>query len=129
MVDLFSLSFWFNTRPGLLVQPYLSILFGVILVFMLLAIIFRVVKKNNGKNLYHKFWQGAYSFSVANAIIGAIIGFFTYEMIPLLSARFWLLIWLLVILAWFFFLGRILYLIPKKKIEIAKEKEFKKYLP
>jgi hypothetical protein len=129
MPNLLSYNLWFNIRPGLLTQPFFNIFLAIVVLLIVSSLVLKIIKNRNNKNLYFKFWGNAYFFSLTNAIIGFIYLFFCYEMIPLLSARFWLLIWLLEIVIWIVFLIKMLIVIPRRKIEIEKELQFKKYLP
>lgn len=105
-------------------------------VFVVTAVIFFIfifisgfIKARNKKNLYGRFWQMLNSFCLANAIIGAILLFFTYEAIPFLSARFWFLLWGIEIIIWIVYMARTLIDIPKRKEKLVKEKAYKKYIP
>jgi hypothetical protein len=67
--------------------------------------------------------------NLTNLIIGIFFLFFTFELIPLLSARFWFLLWGIGILIWLSFIGRAVTKIPKLREEMAKEEVYKKYIP
>ena len=64
-----------------------------------------------------------------NFFVGLILLFFSHELIPFLSARFWFLLWGLGIAVWLVFIFKALVAIPKKKKQIEKEREYKKYIP
>ena len=70
-----------------------------------------------------------YTFFLTNAGLGLLLIFFNYEMVPFLSARFWLLLWAVSMLVWIFFIYRIVIKIPEKRERLEKEKEFKRYIP
>lgn len=107
----------------------LKIILAMVLALLLLTIATAVVKKKWLKSIYAGFWNNIYYFFLTNFIIGLFIIFFNYEMVPLLSARFWLLFWGVGIIIWLVFVYKIIIKIPQKKALMEKEKEFKKYLP
>jgi len=129
MSHLLSLKFWFNLRPGILLPIYLHSLVALVVILVILTIVFGFVKSRNKKNLYNSFWSILYYFCLTNAIIGLFLLFFTYEVIPFLSARFWFLLWGVEMLVWLFFLGKRLKAIPERKKQLEEEREFRKYIP
>ncbi len=128
MSNLLSLNLWFALSPGALLPVYHKALVVFIILLAVLALLFPFLGKR-GKNVYNKIWRGLGSFSLSNVIIGLIILFFTYEMIPLLSSRFWFLVWGAEMAAWLFFIARAAREIPKRKEQFEEEKKFKKYIP
>jgi hypothetical protein len=127
MGNLLNLQFWFNQRPDLLVPAAKNTLMGVILFLLTAAIISFILKK--GKGFYAVLWKKLFNFFVANAIIGGALLFFSEELVPLLSSRFWLALWLVGAIVWIIFI--ILYgkTLPEQKKNFAREKELKKYIP
>lgn len=128
MLNLLSLKFWFAMRPGILLPVYSKALVVFIVLLAVSALVFPFLGKR-GENAYNKIWRGLSGFSLSNVIIGLIILFFNYEMIPLLSSRFWFLIWGAEMAIWLFFITRAAQEIPKRKKRIEEEKKFKKYIP
>jgi uncharacterized protein YjeT (DUF2065 family) len=129
MNNLLSLKFWFNLRPGALLPIYQKALIVFIIILGILIFIFTILVKQDKKSLYNHVCRNLRSFGLANIIIGLLILFFTYEMVPFLSARFWFLFWGAEIVVWLIFILRMLLEIPKKKEQMEKEKEFNKYIP
>lgn len=126
-MNLLTLSFWFNSRPGAL-MPALEKGFVVFLFLLLIGfVVFLFLQKK--KTIFRNLFKKLGGFCLGNAIIGGILLFFIYEGVPLLSARFWLLFWLIGMGVWLFFILKRLKEIPKRKEELEKEKAFKKYLP
>jgi amino acid transporter len=115
-------------RPGSLLPIYQKALVIFIVVLVVAAVIFSFIRKKR-KGLYSKVWRVLRGFSLSNAIVGLIILFFNYEMVPLLSARFWFVLWGIEMIVWLFFILRMAREIPKKKEQLEKEREFKKYIP
>ena len=129
MNNLLSLSFWLNIRPDSLPLRIQQIFTILVVVVIILTVATGLIKVRNKKNLYSRFWQGLYAFFLTNAIVGIFLLFFTYEHIPFLSARFWFILWGVEIVVWLFFITKTLLVVPGRKKEIEKEKEFKKYIP
>lgn len=129
MGNFLTWDFWFNIRPGALTAFSLKIVLGFIFLLIILTIASGVIKKRWSKSLYASFWSGLYTFFLTNVILGLLLTFFNYEMVPFLSARFWLIFWVISMLVWQFFICRIAIKIPEKRARLEKEKEFKKYIP
>lgn len=129
MGNFLTLNFWFSLRPGVFIGWSLKIILGFILLLIILALAAGVGKKRWAKSLYAGLWRGLYYFFLTNAVIGLILVFFNYEMVPFLSSRFWYLLWAAGLAVWLFFIGKAVVKIPQKKARLEKEKEFKKYLP
>ncbi len=132
MSNLYSIQFWFNLYP-----PKLTPLFNYTLIFattffLLGAILFTYLKKSKGesKNFYLEGFRRLYEFSLTQAIIGFLFIFFNYQAIPFFSARFWYLIWFVIIVVWLYhifnFFSR---KIPEKKKKAENEEKYHKYLP
>jgi hypothetical protein len=128
MGNLFTLKFWLSLRPPQILPIYQKVFVGIILLLLVFSIVsyFFGFKK---KGLYASFWRSFYSFSLSNFFIGLFIFFFNYELIPFLSARFWFLLWAIIMLIWLFFIFKSLAKIPEKKKKIAEENEYKRYIP
>jgi hypothetical protein len=127
-MNFLNYKYWLNMRPTSLAggaQKYFIIL--VVLLFIL-TIIFSFLKARN-KNLYSRLLRKLYTFFLSNFIIGLFLLFFTYEMVPFLSSRFWFLLWGAGIIFWLYFIVKEFIRVPKIKQELEKEKEFKKYIP
>ena len=129
MGNFLTLNFWFSARPGAFSGISLKIVLSFIVLLIILSIVSGVIKKRWSKGLYSSFWNGLYTFFISNAIVGLLLTFFNYEMVPFLSARFWFLLWAIGMLVWLFFIFKIVIKIPEKRARLEKEKEFKKYIP
>lgn len=129
MGNFLTWNFWFSLRPGAFVSSSLRMMLGFIGLLIILTIAAGVVKRRWAKSLYANFWSGLFTFFWTNALIGLLLTFFNYEMVPFLSARFWLLVWAAGLIVWLAFIIRLVVKIPQKKALLEKEKEFKKYIP
>lgn len=128
MSNLLSLSFWFNLRPDILMPIYQKIFIGFVIFLAICSLVSWLISSKK-RNLYTFFWRKIYSFSLINFFVGLILLFFSHELIPFLSARFWFLLWGLSMAVWLVFIFKTLAVIPKKKKQIEKEREYKKYIP
>jgi len=129
MGNLLTVQFWLNIRPGVL-SPNLQTAFIMFIgLSLLLTVIFWYIRKQQKKSLYNRIYKKLYSLNLMNLVVGVIFLFFTIELIPLLSARFWFLIWGIGILVWLFFIGQAVFKIPIIKKDLAKEELYKKYIP
>lgn len=127
MQHLFSLSYWFNLRPETLSGLGQTMFIALLGIFLLAIILIFVGKKKMGT--YRGFFKKISDFCVGNLIIGGLLLFFNYEIIPFFSARFWLAIWGMVMVIWAYFILRNLKKIKLTKSENSREDELKKYLP
>lgn len=128
MGNLLSLNFWFNLRPDILMPIYQKIFIGFVIFLAICSLVSWLISSKK-RNLYTFFWRKIYSFSLINFFVGLILLFFSHELIPFLSARFWFLLWGLSMAVWLVFIFKTLAVIPKKKKQIEKEREYKKYIP
>ena len=128
MGNLLKLSFWLNMTPGNLTQGALRLIV-VSLIGLLIGAVFFKILKNRKRNLYNKIWSKLHLFSLSNLIVGLFLLFFSYELLPFLSMRLWLLLWGLGMIVWLALIFKIFNEIPKIKEKMAKEDEYKKYLP
>ncbi len=127
MTNLLTIRFWFNLRPESLIPLTQNMFLGLIAFLILVSIILIFIKRKPG--LYRGFFKKLYTFCLSNAFIGAILFFFNYEIIPFFSARFWLGLWALVMIAWLALILKKLRKIPKQKKQQEVDKELNKYLP
>lgn len=128
MKQIFSLKYLINTSPGgfSLTSYKLFAIFFVLLILIYITTIF-LEKRQMG--LYFKILKKVRSFSLSNLLIGLALLFFSFELIPILSARFWYVIWLALMIFWIYLIIKEYLKIPDKKQKIIEAKEFKKYLP
>lgn len=127
MKNILTWSFWFNGNPPALLPLFFNLLIAVVVLFLISTIIFYFLK--NKKNVYQKIKKNLFDFSFGNFLIGLLVLFFNYERITFFSARFWLIIWFLIIVVWLFFSLIKIKEIPKRQEERKKQEEFKKYIP
>lgn len=127
MSTLLSLSFWFNLRPGSMSGLSKNIFLAFIVALIIFAIITFIAKRKKGS--YRRFFSSIYNFCVSNVLIGLMLLFFNYEIVPFFSAYFWYLIWVVVMIIWLFNILLTLRKTMTTKKEQTGADEIKKYLP
>lgn len=127
MKNLLTVDYWMNLAPVPLIPVAQKMFVAFIIILAAAALAIAMHKSKAG--IYRGFFKRLYSFCLGNAIIGLIFLFFNYERVPFFSARFWLGIWALSMIAWIIPILKGLKEIPKKKAAREQEQEFKKYLP
>lgn len=127
MTNFLTWSFWFTLRPESLVPSSQKLFIAILIIFALAAFFIALIKRKSG--IYRGFFKSLYNFFLSNAVIGFLLFFLNYEMVPFFSARFWLAIWFIVMITWLFFIFKKLKNIPRQKKQDEQNKELKKYLP
>lgn len=127
MKNLLTLQYWFTLRPEPLTSQANWLLVAGILFLILLSALLLWLKSR--KSLYRGIFKRLYGFSLSNAIIGLFLLFFNYENAIFFSARFWLLLWLIIMIIWIIIILKSLRKIPAQKRELSQSEVFKKYLP
>jgi len=128
MNNLFTSSYWLSMRPGPLHFSGAMFFLILILLFITIIFLFSIVKKRKN-NVYFRIWNGLNTFAITNLVLAVFILFLEYEETYIFSARFWLLLWIVSIVAWLMFIFKSFKKIPKIKEEFAKKAEFNKYIP
>ncbi|RLC38266.1 hypothetical protein DRH27_02680 [Candidatus Falkowbacteria bacterium] len=128
MKNLLDYKFWINLRPGSLTPLVLKAIIIFIFCLAVLAFVFYLLISRK-QRLFYQVWVKLYLFSLGNFIIGLFLLFFSYELIPFLSARAWLLLWGIGMIAWLIFVGLAIAKLPKIKKDIAEKNEYEKYIP
>lgn len=127
MKNLLTLNYWFNLRPENLI-PLAQNLFVTFIIFLaVLALVIALIKRKGG--IYRGFLNRLYTLALTNALVGLLLLFFNYELVPFFSARFWLGIWIIIMIVWLVAILKNLKSIPAKKKQLDEERARKKYLP
>ncbi len=127
MKNLLTLDYWFNLAPEAF-MPLAQKSFVALVVALAAAALLIAIIKNRG-GIYRGFFKRLYAFCLTNAILGLLLLFFNYEGVPFLSARFWLGLWGLTMIAWIIPIIISLKAIPQRKREKEQEENLKKYIP
>lgn len=129
MQNFLTWNLWFGMYAGSLTYPFRVALIGVIVAFVLLAAFSTIRSRANKKTLYRRIWNSWYAFSLTGIIIGAAMLFFTSQRIPFFSMRIWFVVWALIHIVWAHRIYKKYKKIPEIEGELAKKREFKKYIP
>ncbi|MCD4762380.1 hypothetical protein K8R32_05505 [bacterium] len=124
---LLSPKFWFNWRPAEMGAGTFKMFVGFLLILVISMVLFAILKKQ--KSVYGVIWRKLNLFSLSNLLIGAVLMFFSYELLPVLSARIWLLVWAIGMIVWLVFISRTMIKIPRLRAKKKEEAEFNKYIP
>ncbi len=120
-------NYWFNLRPASL-QPLTQKLFiALLILFFILLLTIALIKRRAG--IYRGLLKRLSTFLLTNFLVGLLFLFFNYELVPFLSARFWLGLWILGMIVWLVFVAKSLFVLPRQRQALAREKEMQKYLP
>lgn len=127
MSSLLTLTFWFNLRPGSMSGLSRNIILAFILLLLVAAITFFILKRK--KTSYRQTYNSLYSFSLTNGLIGSLLLFFNYEIVPFFSAYFWYLLWFITLIWWSVVIVIKFIKTRLKKKDKVEIDEIKKYLP
>lgn len=128
MANLLTRAYWLNMRPGNLYFSGMLFFLLIILLFIAIIFLFTIAKKRKN-NVYFRIWRGLNSLAITNLIVAFFLLFFEYEEVYIFSARFWLLLWIISMVAWLVFIFRDYRKIPEIKKAYAKKEEIRKYIP
>ena len=131
---LININYWFAKQPPYLSEPFTKLFLGLFFVLIALSIVFQLIafiqKKQNAQKIMIKFWKRLANFFFWIGIIEIILYFFRYERVPLLSSRFWLILWLLLFFGWGAYIIHIRFKkVPGIVTDKQQKEEFEKYLP
>lgn len=126
MSHLFSLAYWFNLRPAPF-GPATKIAMAIFVI--LLAALFTFLKIMKGRGFNNKMWLSVADFSFTNILLAGIFLFFSLEVVPVFSARFWLIIWLAEMIFWLILIIKMVKKAKTRQTNETKELAMKKYLP
>jgi hypothetical protein len=127
MEQYLNYKYWINWYPGAFSSQGLYAFLFFLLILLLATIVFSILK--NRKTIYRPIFSRLKVFSFSNLIIGMFLVFFTYQLLPILSARLWDLVWVLSMLVWAGFIVRSLLKIPELRESRRKEQAYRKYIP
>ncbi len=125
--NLLTSSYWFSLIPGPLGQKG-QIFFICLSALLLVGAVVSLVYRRKTK-LFKKTFSRVYSFFAGNFVVALVFFFLRYEVVPFLSARFWLAIWFIIMAAWFYFILRSTKGLSEKKEQEKLRKEREKYIP
>lgn len=123
-------AYLFDLRPYTTTQTIkvMVIFFAILIV---IGIGDKIYKETRSMEKFQaKFLDKIVSYLISLGIIGLLLTWLRYERVQILSARFWLIVWLIIAICW-------LYPIIKYRIKVVPEatkrseekKQMQKYLP
>ncbi len=120
----------FSLRPEAMTNRAVAVTLAIFVACLVLAGLAWFKKSKAQSGLDMKIWSKIVTFGLTVGIIGLVYTFFAWQGVALFSARFWLLILLLIALGWAGLIAKYAAIdLPKIKKTISKDKEFKKYIP
>jgi hypothetical protein len=122
------MNYLFNFFPPSLDPVWLNVLLVALAALLAFGFIANIVKAKQ-KAFFYKFWRSLSTWSFSIMAIGALLTFFAFEQIPVLSMRLLFMLWLLGALIWLLFILKRLTLVKKIRQNKAAEAEYKKYIP
>ncbi|MEK7131548.1 MAG: hypothetical protein AAB797_02325 [Patescibacteria group bacterium] len=127
--NLFYLDYWFS-QPFTARGPVLWLLIGGFLLFIVAGLIFKILSQYQSGKSSRLILKRAGSLGITMGFLGLLWMFFRQERIVFLAWRFWLLLWLAVVVFGVYRLARYtLKRIPEIKAEEARRANVEKYLP
>lgn len=129
-LKFFAPAYLFELRPYTYPSTikFLTIFFAVFVVVAVGLKIFAKFKKL--EKFQVKLADKYFWLLLVSGLLGLMLTWLKYERVHILSARFWLAAWLIMVAIW---LGKILYyqfkIVPQAKQQSEIKKAFQKYLP
>ncbi len=130
LASFLKLERFLDLRPAISLTSvyFLLEVFGALVV---LAILIRIIQKVSQKDSFYKsLLQKYFVMFLTMGLAGLFLVWFRYERAYFLSARFWLLVWLIGLVVWLVFVLKYQFkVVPQAREKLQKTKEFNKYLP
>lgn len=131
MMNLLTLSYWFDAYPSALIAWASITLLVVFLAMVILGIFTNVIVVKRAMDK----WMRRAMYKVGAALmtmgfIGLLLVLCGYEQVPFLSMRFWYLLWLIGtgVWAWFLYKHLTVY-VPKRRAEKQAREQHDKWIP
>ncbi len=123
-------AYLFELRPFTTWNTIESIMvfFGLIVLAGIIIKIYKEIKK--GEKFQAKLLEKIISLCIVMGVLGILLTWLRYERVQILSARFWLIVWLIVTLIWLYPIVKYyLKVVPEAKKRSEEKKLYSKYLP
>lgn len=129
MNELLTWGYWFNGWPEPLSKFGMQILAGFCLFLLILILI--IIKSAYPQKwlIYRSTFKKLVPFALTNIIISVYIYGVNSQLIPVLRARAWYVVWGIIMIIWLITIIRNARKRLARKEELAKEAELKKYIP
>jgi len=129
-IKFFQPAYLFDLRPftsGRTIE-IMMIFFGILILLGLGVKIFQTIKKS--EKFQDKLYSKIVSLLVAMGILGIGLAWIRYERVQILSARFWLVVWAIIFVAWLYPIVKYcIKVMPQAKKSSEEKKLLQKYLP
>lgn len=129
----FSLFYWFSLEPQVLSLRGAIIagsFFGCLILLKILGKMAYLRYKKNLSAPEKRLLSKAESMLLTMGFAGIAWVFFAYEGLPILSARFWFLVWIVAFVLWGYLLLRYTLVdLPPQVASLKQKERFSKYLP
>lgn len=131
MMNLLSLSFWFQLQPPMFLGWIGTSLLVVFALMTVIGLVLKIYGVKSGLEKYRKrAVQKAGSLLLTMGLAGLMFYFFTYERLPLLSMRIWLIVWLGVVVLWIWSIYQFIKIeIPRVEALRQERERLEKWLP
>ena len=130
VIKFFQPTYLFDLRP-FTTDSTIKIMVIFFSIFILIAIGIKIYKKTrNLEKFQNNLLDKIYYFFITLGGIGLGLTWLRYERVQILSARFWLIIWLAILIIWLYPILKYQFkVVPEAKKNSEEKKLFKKYLP
>ena len=131
--QLFELNYWLTPNPGLISTTtaiLFAVFFGLFIALKFVGKAIYVTKKKEISGPERKLIRMLESMLLTMGFFGLLWLVFSFESLPLLSGRFWILIWIASLVAWLYFIARYAFVeMPEVLQKIRDREHLEKYLP
>ena len=129
-VKFFNLSYLFDLQPAIYPST-INLMVGFFGLILIAGMVIKIYNKiNKLEKIKAKLLEKYANLLLTLGFLGLALTWFRYERINLLSARFWLLLWLMLTIIWLYkILNYQFKTLPKIKKDSENKKLLQKYLP
>lgn len=130
LLRLINPTYLFELRPYS--QPanlkYGAVFFALMIIIGIIIKIYKEIKAQ--EKFQAKLLERYFSLLTTMGILGIALVGFRYERVQILSARFWVIVWLLALIIWLYpILKYQIKVAPQAKKQAEERKQLQKYLP
>lgn len=131
MSAFFQPSYWFTMNPPEVGGLLGTIAFVVFVLSFVLGIVGHLVAERKGSDRFVRTAGHRIStLLVTMGLLGVLLFFFSFEGIRMFGARFWYLLWVIMVLVWTFLIVRYLKRdVPLQRAREASRRAQRQYLP
>ncbi|MEK7139231.1 MAG: hypothetical protein AAB817_00860 [Patescibacteria group bacterium] len=123
-------SFWLASQPGAMQPLARWVLLGIFVFCVVAALVSAWLSSRTADSLTGRWYAKVAQMFGGLGAFGLVLWFFIWQLIPYLSSRYWLAVWLLAAMIWktrlFYFWFVIM---PVRRQAIVAEQMQKQYLP